>query len=424
MATVNKTFRIETDAQGEPLVHRVDGRHPKRHYTNTNHTMEEVLDELQFDIHANVYLTVIDHGVNTINSGGPIGGKAAYGVALVPSSMIFTTIAHELGHTFDLSHDFSDDTYIMSYGHSNRSRLSACHAEFLSVNPYFNPNSSVAVEGGQSVTIEIISPHIYPVGSASVSIRVKVGSSQGLHQVLLLGRTKEPHSGAGGFEVKTCRGLAGEKDAVVEFEYDGTLSSSPFSSLSAPPAHELIVKVVDADGNSAERVLGLAERSSYQIATLAARTDVYSVSFSPDGTLLASGSGRIELWDVASRQQVTTLPWRGNYVFSVSFSPDGTLLASGSWDGPIELWDVASRQQVTTLEGHMAAVESVSFSPDGTLLASGSRDGTVQLWGRSEQTTSCHLNGAWDGCLFGIIFSGRKPCSPFHRRMARSSYGT
>ena len=32
MVTATRTFRIETDAQGEPLVHRVDGRHPDSHY--------------------------------------------------------------------------------------------------------------------------------------------------------------------------------------------------------------------------------------------------------------------------------------------------------------------------------------------------------------------------------------------------------
>ena len=32
----NKTFRIETDAQGEPLVHRVDGRHPDSYYLNVS----------------------------------------------------------------------------------------------------------------------------------------------------------------------------------------------------------------------------------------------------------------------------------------------------------------------------------------------------------------------------------------------------
>ena len=31
----NKTFRFETDAQGEPMVHRVDGQHPESYYSDS-----------------------------------------------------------------------------------------------------------------------------------------------------------------------------------------------------------------------------------------------------------------------------------------------------------------------------------------------------------------------------------------------------
>ena len=108
---------------------------------------------------------------------------------------------------------------------------------------------------------------------------------------------------------------------------------------------------------------------------------VHSVSFSPDGTTLASGSRKtVRLWDVASGQQKAVLEGHTDRVTSVSFSPDGTILASGSWDDTVWLWDVASGQQKAVLEGHTSWVESVSFSPDGLTLASGSEDDTIRLW--------------------------------------------
>jgi WD40 repeat protein len=65
---------------------------------------------------------------------------------------------------------------------------------------------------------------------------------------------------------------------------------------------------------------------------------------------------------------------------SVSFSPDGGTLASGSLDATVRLWDVATGTERRVLKGHAQSVWSVSFSPDGSTLASGSWDATVRLW--------------------------------------------
>jgi len=111
---------------------------------------------------------------------------------------------------------------------------------------------------------------------------------------------------------------------------------------------------------------------------------VQSVAFSPDGTILASGSWdeTVVLWDIASGQPIgEPLTGHAEAVTSVTFSPDGTMLASGSNDETIILWDVASRVPLRDpLSGPMADVATVAFSPDGTILASGDRDGAIVLW--------------------------------------------
>jgi hypothetical protein len=67
-------------------------------------------------------------------------------------------------------------------------------------------------------------------------------------------------------------------------------------------------------------------------------------------------------------------------VNSVSYSPDGKTLASGSFDKTVKLWEVETGKLLQTLKGHEGFVNSVSYSPDGKTLASGSWDNTVKIW--------------------------------------------
>ena len=379
-------FRIETDFQGEPMVHRVDGGYPDSHYLD--HTDGAVLDEinLAFNLEANVYLIIVDNSINAIGLGdgrdaGGVGirqGKNG-GFALVSGEFGFEVAAHELGHAFGLQHDFHDGAYIMSYG-PGRNRLSPCHAEFLSVHPYFNLNTPI--EEGESPTIEFISPRTYPAGSQSVPVRLKVNDSDGLHQLLLFVTTIEPHFARGSYEVKACRGLAGDRDTVVRFDYDGVIPSDGLTSLSDPVVHPISVHAVDTDGNVGYASFGLVEISPHHITTFDEHTEgVHSVAFSPvDATLLATGSrdGTIKLWNAVTQRNIATLR---SGVRSMVFSSDGATLAIGSWDGTVKLWDVVSQQDIATLKVHTEGIISMAFSSDdATLLATGSRDGTVKLW--------------------------------------------
>ncbi len=157
--------------------------------------------------------------------------------------------------------------------------------------------------------------------------------------------------------------LHGHPNAVITFSPDSTI-------LASGSENDEIIKLWNvADGQEISTLHG---HSGY----------IYAVRFSPDGTMLASGSHdrTIKLWNVADRREISTLYGHSEIVFSISFSSDGTLLASGSHDKTIKLWNVADGSELATLQGHSDVITSVSFSPDGTLLASGSGDRTVKLW--------------------------------------------
>ncbi|MDE0683635.1 MAG: M12 family metallo-peptidase, partial [Candidatus Poribacteria bacterium] len=210
-----KTFKIETDAQGTPIVHRVDGDHNDSHYSNKGGTEGEI--GRAFDNSKNIILVVMDISGRTAHGRG--AGSKSSGWAVVYGEWNWFAAAHELGHVFGLQHDFRNNAYILSYGRADRSsaQLSACAAEFLSVHPYFNAN--VPLEHESPPTIELISPTEYPSGSASVPIRLRVRDDDGLHQVFLFVTPEHPFLPRTA-EVKACHKSEGETDAVVEFNFD------------------------------------------------------------------------------------------------------------------------------------------------------------------------------------------------------------
>jgi len=108
---------------------------------------------------------------------------------------------------------------------------------------------------------------------------------------------------------------------------------------------------------------------------------ISSLAFSPDETLVATGSYDLSVmvWDVDTGQLRCFFPTR-SVVESVSFDPEGARVACGLSNTRIDIWDVALGTQLCQLRGHDTRVTSVMFSPDGSWVLSGSEDGTVKLW--------------------------------------------
>lgn len=84
--------------------------------------------------------------------------------------------------------------------------------------------------------------------------------------------------------------------------------------------------------------------------TLPHDPNLHALAFSPCGKYLASGvwwnrsveteKVPIRLWEVATGENIATFWGHPTDVQDLAFSPDGTLLASGSFDGTILLWDL------------------------------------------------------------------------------------
>ncbi len=248
------SFRIETDLQGEPMVHRVDGVHPDSYYLENTTDSVRAEIEKKFDIYANIYFIVIDNSINGLGwfdgqIRGGVGSRLGKngGYALKAPKFGWGVAGHELGHAFGLWHDFRDGAYIMSYG-PGMNQLSACHAEYLSVHPYFSVNTPI--ETGPPPSIELISAHIYPAESKSVPVRLRISDSDELHQVFL--HAEQPNNRA---TVKACRGLRGKNERIVDFDYDGIIplvrqpSKTIKRSFLSFPVHPIRIEAIDVNGN-------------------------------------------------------------------------------------------------------------------------------------------------------------------------------
>lgn len=148
-------------------------------------------------------------------------------------------------------------------------------------------------------------------------------------------------------------------------------------------------------------------KSGQEICTLNGHTNsVYCVTFSPDGKNIASSSHdkTIRLWQVNTGAEICKFIGHTNAVYSVAFSLDGELIASSSWDRSVKIWRVKDGQEIGTLTGHTNLVYSVAFSPDGELIASSSWDKTIKIWqvkdGKLLRTLSSHKD-----CVRCVAFS-------------------
>jgi WD40 repeat protein len=132
---------------------------------------------------------------------------------------------------------------------------------------------------------------------------------------------------------------------------------------------------------------------------------VQSVSFSPDGTMLASAGydKTVKLWNLEGKQKkLISLP-HNERVFSVSFSPDSKTIASASFDKTVKLWNRDGTPKGSPLL-HSNRLYAVAFNPKGDKIATGDRDGTVTIWDLKE-TGKTEFKNAHKDIVYSLSFS-------------------
>ena len=118
---------------------------------------------------------------------------------------------------------------------------------------------------------------------------------------------------------------------------------------------------------------------------------IEAIAYSPDGSLLVGGGyqslpqtsgleASFRVWDVATGKERDMKAVPVTSLEAIALSPDGKVLASGSGEKKIRLWNLAAGQADQPLGDHDSTVIDLAFSADSTLLASTGLQEKVRFW--------------------------------------------
>jgi WD40 repeat protein len=189
--------------------------------------------------------------------------------------------------------------------------------------------------------------------------------------------------------------------------------------------------------DSARGTVVLAAGSGARTHVIPGNANTTSVASNPDGTMLAllNASGALTLWDATTWKRLYSLsaPSDGGHL---AFTQDGRTLAVGSTNGRVQLWNVASGQQLgdvfrvpqtnPEIPDDPTGVNTLSFDPTATSLVMGTSAGTVVTLGPLPLSNGAAAN------RFLCDFVRRNlatsewhqllPTTPYHRTCALFGY--
>ena len=228
-----KTFRFETDDEGNIVFHHVKSKSNLSDlinidkadiydiYGNIMPEIRRIMPEFRrFETLKNINLVIADIGHRSggiaARSGGNVYGWSK-STAFLPTNMRdynyndFKVIAHELGHTFGLSHDWRSRNYMMSYG-ANRNELSSCAAEWLNANKFFNPTLRTS---NYNTKIQMLTPKL-TTSPAEIRLQFEITDPDGLHQAQLNVKAYRTPTRSS-YGLYDCKSLNGKSTIKIEF---------------------------------------------------------------------------------------------------------------------------------------------------------------------------------------------------------------
>lgn len=121
--------------------------------------------------------------------------------------------------------------------------------------------------------------------------------------------------------------------------------------------------------------------------------DVLSIVYQPQAVFKVRSVSRC----------VSSLEGHSEAILAVSFSPDGSRLATGSGDTTVRLWDIHTGTPYAECRGHTNWVLCVAWSPNGKLLASCGMDKTIRIWDPATGHQISVLTGTDSGVFAFLI---------------------
>lgn len=158
------------------------------------------------------------------------------------------------------------------------------------------------------------------------------------------------------------------------------------------------------------------------------------LTWSPDGSRLASGAwdGTVQVWDAHNGQALLTYREHHAVVNAVAWSPDGRVIASGSGspEGLVKLWDARTGETLLTYTEHgaeagqvinpeigeprgVSSLQSLAWLPDGQRIVSAGLRSTCRIWDvtagqdsivfdRTNGPVTVAPDGEWLGSPYGV----------------------